>query len=507
MRVFRAGTRGRAGDAGRNGRNGRAWRGCPALTVPFLVLAMAALALAAVAAAAAPAARFVRFAEVRSIVDELSATLPPEIGALPEAQRDGAWPAWIERHDTEIRARLARGDEDTIVNWLLFGTSFTDRPRAILGSVESGGATDQNEVLRRTIELITARLEDLLRALTTPGADERRLFARALLERQGLSFATPEGRDAVRAYLLQAVLRVAQEQDQIDQTLQATTSGDASAEFVLRSRLFQTRGLSLDTSLLPNYSIEQSLAAMKTRGLLKPGRVKRVAIVGPGLDFTDKDSGFDFYPQQTLQPFAVIDALRRLGLAPASAGPEIVVLDISPRVLDHVAKAKARAARGLGYTLNLPLPKTKPWLPEVRKYWETFGDQIGTRVQGPTSKAIAAQADLRAVRVPPSAVQRLSAMDLNIVTQRLDGEAFDLVIATNVFIYYNVLEQALAMANIEAMLKPDGFLLANFAAPDLRSLTIRQVDSLTTHYSGLADNAEYILDVMVWYKPHADLAH
>ena len=42
---------------------------------------------------------------------------------------------------------------------------------------------------------------------------------------------------------------------------------------------------------------------------------------------------------------------------------------------------------------------------------------------------------------------------------------FDLVIATNVFVYYDVLEQALAMANVEAMLKPGAFLLANFAAP------------------------------------------
>jgi hypothetical protein len=30
---------------------------------------------------------------------------------------------------------------------------------------------------------------------------------------------------------------------------------------------------------------------------------------------------------------------------------------------------------------------------------------------------------------------------------------------------------------------------------------------LTTRSSGLADHAEYILDVMAWYKAHADLAH
>ena len=63
--------------------------------------------------------------------------------------------------------------------------------------------------------------------------------------------------------------------------------------------------------------------------------------------------------------------------------------------------------------------------------------------------------------------------DVNIVTERLDGGAFDLVIATNVFIYYDLFEQALALSNVEAMLRPGGFLLANFSAPRLTSITIR----------------------------------
>jgi hypothetical protein len=36
-------------------------------------------------------------------------------------------------------------------------------------------------------------------------------------------------------------------------------------------------------------------------------------VIGPGLDVADKQDGFDFYPQQTLQPFALVDSLRRLG--------------------------------------------------------------------------------------------------------------------------------------------------------------------------------------------------
>ena len=456
------------------------------------------------AAWAVAPARFVRFGEARPILSELSGRLPPELNTLTPAQMEKTWPGWIDRHDREVRARLDQGDEDTIVNWMLFGTSFTSRPRAVLGAVESGAAGDRELVLRRTIELISARLDDLLKALASPGVDERRLFARALLERKGLRFTTVAGREAARGYLRSAVVRVASEQDQIDQELGATAKRDPAAEFAQRSHLFRTRGLSLDTTLVTNYSVERALAAMKARGLLAPGALKRVAIVGPGLDFADKDVGFDFYPQQTLQPFAVLDALERLGLTPSPGGPEIVLLDISPRVIDHVTRARARAATNTGYTLNLPLSRGTPWLPEVRAYWRTFGDRIGAPAQAPVSKAIAELAELRAIRARPSAVRRMSVLDMNIVTERLDGQAFDLVIATNVFIYYDLLEQALAMSNVEAMLRPGAFLLANVSAPKLASVKMRPVDTTTTVFTRAPGVGENLLDFIVWYRAGAD---
>ena len=387
---------------------------------------------------------------------------------------------------------------------MLFGTSFTSRPRAVLGEVESGAAGDRELVVRRTIELISGRLDDLLEALAAPGTDERRLFVRAFLQRKGLRIRTAADREAARDYLLGAVVRVASEQEQIDQELGATSGSDPMTEFVQRSRLFRSRGLSLDTSLAANYSVEQALAAMKARGLLKPGAVRRVAIVGPGLDFADKDVGFDIYPPQSLQPFAVLDSLERLRLAPSPGDPEIALLDISPRIIDHVTQARARAARNIGYTLNLPLPRRTPWLPEVRTYWQTFGDQLGAPAQPTGSKAITDVAELRAVRARPSAVRRMSVLDVNIVTNRLDGELFDLVIATNVFIYYDVLDQALAMSNVEAMLKPGAFLLANFSAPRLASVTIRPADTTTTLYARARDGTEDILDFLVWYEAHAN---
>jgi chemotaxis methyl-accepting protein methylase len=98
----------------------------------------------------------------------------------------------------------------------------------------------------------------------------------------------------------------------------------------------------------------------------------------------------------------------------------------------------------------------------------------------------------------------MSVLNVNIVTERLDGEAFDLVIATNIFIYYDVLEQALAMANVEAMLKPGAFLLANVSAPRLTSIAMRPVETTRTTYARAGAGTEDILDFIVWYQAPAN---
>lgn len=245
----------------------------------------------------------------------------------------------------------------------------------------------------------------------------------------------------------------------------------------------------------PNYAIEASLAAMQARGLLKAGGIRRVAVIGAGLDFADKNSGFDFYPSQTVQPFAVLDSLRRLGLGAASGNVEIVALDISPRVTEHIGRARADAARGAAYTLRLPLDRSREWLAPFRGYWKTFGDRVGVPVAAASTERIAARADVRAVRIAAADVQRVAAADLNIVTQRLAGEPFDLVIATNVFVYYDVFEQALALSNVEAMLALGGFLLSNTALPELRALTLRRVGSLATRYT-----QDDVGDEIGWYR-------
>ena len=85
------------------------------------------------------------------------------------------------------------------------------------------------------------------------------------------------------------------------------------------------------------------------------------------------------------------------------------------------------------------------------------------------------------------------------MTQRLEEPSFDLIIATNVLVYYDVFEQALALANLTSLLKDHGFLLSNTVLPEIDALPIRVAGLLSTPY---ATNGSH--DVVVWYQHLAE---
>jgi hypothetical protein len=189
-----------------------------------------------------------------------------------------------------------------------------------------------------------------------------------------------------------------------------------------------------------------------------------VAVVGPGLDFIDKAQGHDFHPVQMIQPFALADSLMRLGLA---TRPSIAALDISARVLDHLRHARRRARQGQAYRWSLVLERNRPGLeidPEFVTYWRRAGDRLGTPVPAVVPPEIR-DAEARAVDVRPGAVLAVEGVDLNIVFERIpahdETSRFDLVVATNVLVYYEPFEQALAVSNIATMLRTGGLLLGD----------------------------------------------
>ena len=165
-----------------------------------------------------------------------------------------------------------------------------------------------------------------------------------MIERHGIDPTTATGQDKARAYLIDLRSRVIADNERYQKSAQ-TAAGltDGTAKLDAYATLFRDRGLSSDTSLRPGFAIETTMAAMKASGRLK--EVNRVGIVGPGLDFSDKAEGYDFYPQQTIQPFGIIDSLIRLGLVRAG-DLSVTTFDLSPRVNQHLDSARRRAAAG-----------------------------------------------------------------------------------------------------------------------------------------------------------------
>ena len=272
---------------------------------------------------------------------------------------------------------------------------------------------------------------------------------------------------------------------------QAHALGDPSLEFAERSRLYRDRGLASDTSVRINFAVEEALRSVGTRP------VRRVAVIGPGLDVADKQEGYDFYPPQTIQPFAVIDSLIRLGLADAET-LRLTTFDVSARVNDHIAEMGRRARAGTPYVLHLPLDATVAWTPSLLDYFRQFGDTVGAPIPVTIPPSIGSLR-LRAVAVRPPVVDRISARDLNITAQQLtlsDSERFDLIVGTNIFVYYDRLQQGLAMVNAAHMLRPGGLLLSNNALVEVPATGMRSIGYSKILYS----NREEDGDLIIWYQ-------
>jgi len=257
----------------------------------------------------------------------------------------------------------------------------------------------------------------------------------------------------------------------------------------------------VDTSIFIDFAVDEALADIARRARLAPGSVRRVAIVGPGLDFADKQQGYDFYPEQTLQPFAVIDALVGLGLS-SESDLTLTVFDLSPRVLAHLETAAAAAQAGHLYRLVLPRSLDRPWSLGLASYWQRFGSHIGAPIAAPAPPPGAGRLEVRGVGVRPAIAAGIATRRLNIVLERPpsaeDGGRFDLVVVTNLLLYYDVFEQSLALENIAAMLRPGGLLLSNNRAIELPNAGLRSVGTTSVVYMTLAGIGE-AGDQIVWY--------
>ncbi len=374
------------------------------------------------------------------------------------------WTAWLQKSDAQIRQRLQAGEEDSLTNLLRFGVTYTKEYRI----------DDEYLPLYGQSTLVNAfaenRANDLIKALAAPNGNQGFLEMRAFVEKKGFSFKSPADRARLRAYLLANLARMRKEFLQL--RAQPGTS---------RSHKFEQRGISLDSNLWPDYDLDLTLQSLLDSGRLKPNSIRRVAIVGPGLDFVNKQEGVDYYPPQITQPFAVLDTLFRLELAnPGTV--EIYTFDISSRVNLHLQMARKNAALGRAYTIQLPWYSDGRWTSDFRAkftaYWQQLGSHIGRTVPPLPVPQASPGFSTRALKIRPDIIQRVMPVDMNIVFQRLPlapEQRFDLIIGTNIFLYYGNFEQGLARVNIASMLKPGGYFLSNDKMEDAVPAGLEQV--------------------------------
>ena len=383
-----------------------------------------------------------------------------------------AFPAYVARvHEANAR-RVREGDLDHLVFYWLQSTQFTPLPplepalsaRALVERLDAG---ERDTFLQggrlaqaRVAADVRARLAALTRALGSSSRDARIVYFRSLVQ---AAFPDAGQRDANLLGEYLRVMRFVYEKEFVAQ--RSSRAAEAVAE------LYHQRGLSTDTAVEAGYVVYLGLGVVKS---LEPGRrIRRVLIVGPGLDLAPRTALLEVGPPESYQPWAVIDALLSLGLA-RTDDLAVVAADINPRVVDHLRRAVAEPP-ALRLASEIQQTETVTLTPEYREYFGRLGRAIGEVDAGTGRDEAAGRLTAgrlqKTVRVGPVAARALQAEALDIVTERLEGRPFDLIVATNILPYFDDVELMLAMRNIERMLAPGGVFLHNEPRPALQDVT------------------------------------
>jgi hypothetical protein len=165
-----------------------------------------------------------------------------------------------------------------------------------------------------------------------------------------------------------------------------------------------------------------------------------------------------------------MDALVSLGLSDVD-DLEVVAADINPRVVQHLIRQRI-APPSLTLVSEIRESDTVALSADYREYFQRLGLAIAVRSGRQPAAVPEARGQLaKTVRVSDTAARALRAEALDIVTERLDGEPFDLVVATNILPYFDDPQLALAIANIARMLAPGGTFLHNEARSSMGALT------------------------------------
>src|SRR5574341_1475679 len=98
-----------------------------AITVAFLLSSVAGRMADRAANSAEPRRTIaaIPLLDVRRVLEGLSPNVPPQFDTREATNWNDGWVEWLRQHEARLRQRLERGDEDSVVNLWMYGTSFT----------------------------------------------------------------------------------------------------------------------------------------------------------------------------------------------------------------------------------------------------------------------------------------------------------------------------------------------------------------------------------------------
>jgi Nodulation protein S (NodS) len=364
---------------------------------------------------------------------------------LSQGGLDGeTFPTRISQLRQQNQARIREGDLDHLVYYVLQSSSFTDLP-----PIEP--ATSAKTFMEKgTIPAdARARLQAFAAAAVDSGAETRLGYFQRVLSKE-----RPDG-VASGSFLAEQYTRAMG--FLYKQEFIAARGLDRAAEV---GRLYQMRGLSTDTSVEAGYVVHLGLATL--RELEPQRRIRRVLIVGPGLDSAPRTGLLETGAPESHQPFAVMDSLLALRLAEPN-DLQVTAADINVRVIDWFQAIRGRRIR---LTLGSTVGKGKGvrLTEDFSRYFEALGRAVGVEAPSRSGHLV------KSIQVDPRAAAAVDATTLDIVVDRLEAK-YDLIVVTNVFPYLRDTDLVLALTNISLMLAPGGLLLHNEARPIVAEAT------------------------------------
>ncbi len=372
---------------------------------------------------------------------------------------------FVERTHQENAQRVRLGDLDHLVFYVLQSKQFTRlapiepalSAKALVDAMDDrdrqaylhGATAPAKSIPRAAAE----RIDAFVRMADLHGRDERLRYFRDLVA--SIYPSRPERHAGVIEEYLR-VMRFVYEKEFVAQ--RAERPADAVAN------LYRSRGLSTDTAVEAGFVVYNGIGMAAAVNPSHP--VRRVLIVGPGLDLAPRTAFLEGAPPQSYQPWAVLDALTTF--LPAKPGiVEIVAADINPRVVSYL-----RRVRDSPLELRLSTELRDADGVTIRADFREYFGLLGRSIDSGTPAVQTQDGHLtKTLRLHPVWTRAISAERLDIVTERLDGKPFDLVVATNILPYFDDTQLALALANIAAMTAPGGVFLHNERRPVVEPLT------------------------------------